>query len=150
MKLQSLGLGVLLLILLGGSGCDSGQYGEPTNPEPKAEGTPMPAAEAPQAGEPSQVVQGALLATAGAAGAEDNAEGVNHYQQGHWDVALEHFQKALATQADLPEAHYNLALALDKLGNHGEATKHFTMALDLAPEDPRLKDSEILKAHVGG
>jgi len=39
---------------------------------------------------------------------------------------------------------------LDKLGNHGEATNHFTMALDLAPEDPRLKDSEILKAHVGG
>lgn len=149
MKLQSLGLGVLFLILLGGSGCDSGQYGEPTNPEPKAEGTPMPAAEAPQAGEPSQV-EGALLATAGAAGAEDNAEGVNHYQQGHWDVAQEHFQKALAANPDLPEAHYNLALALDKLGNHGEATNHFTMALDLAPEDPRLKDSGILKAHVGG
>ena len=149
MKLQSLGLGVLLLILLGGSGCDSGQYEEPTNPEPKAEGTPMPAAEAPQAGAPSQV-EGALLATAGAAGAEDNAEGVNHYQQGHWDVAQEHFQKALAANPDLPEAHYNLALALDKLGNHGEATNHFTMALNLAPEDPRIKDSGILKAHVGG
>jgi Flp pilus assembly protein TadD len=109
----------------------------------------MPAAEAPQAGEPSQV-EGALLATAGTAGAEDNAEGVNHYQQGHWDVAQEHFQKALAANPDLPEAHYNLALALDKLGNHGEATNHFTMALDLAPEDPRIKDSGILKAHVGG
>ncbi len=131
MKLQTLGLGVLVLVGLVWSGCDSGQY------------------ETPKAGEPSKV-EGSLLATEGAAGAEENAEGVNHYQQEHWDVAQEHFQKALAANPDLPEAHYNLALALDKLGNHGEATNHFTMALDLAPEDPRIKDSGILKAHVGG
>ncbi len=149
MKPQSLGLGVLFLVVLVWSGCDSGQYGEPTKTEPKAESAPMPAAEAPKAEAPSKV-EGALLATDGAAGAEENAEGVNHYQQGHWDVAQEHFNKALATNADLPEAHYNLALALDKLGDHGEATNHFKMALDLAQEDSRIKDSGILKAHVGG
>ncbi len=149
MKPQSLGLGVLFLVVLVWSGCDSGQYEEPTKPEPKAESAPMPAAEAPKAEEPSKV-EGAFLATAGADGAKENDEGVNHYQQGHWDVAQEHFNKALAINADLPEAHYNLALALDKLGNHGEATNHFKMALNLAPEDPRIKDSEILKAHVGG
>ena len=149
MKLQSLGLGVLVLIGLVWSGCDSGQYEQPTKTEPKTESTPMPAAEAPQAAEPSNV-EGALLATEGAAGAGENDEGVNHYQQGHWDVAQEHFNKALATNADLPEAHYNLALALDKLENHGEATNHFKMALDLAPEDSRIRDSGILKAHVGG
>lgn len=132
MKLQTLGLGILILVVLVWSGCDSEQYGEPT-----------------KAGE-SSTVEGALPATEGAAGAGENDEGVNHYQQGHWDVAQEHFNKALATNADLPEAHYNLALALDKLGNHGEATNHFTMALNLAPEDPRIKDSGILKAHVGG
>ena len=149
MKLQTLGLGVLVLVGLVWSGCDSGQYEPPTNIEPKTNNALIPAAETPKAGEPSKV-EGALLATEGAAGAEENAEGVNHYQQEHWDVSLEHFNKALATNANLPEAHYNLALALDKLGNHGEATNHFTMALDLAPEDPRIKDSGILKAHVGG
>ena len=109
----------------------------------------MPAAETPKAGDPSNVGD-ALLATEGADGAAENDEGVNHYQQGHWDVAQEHFNKALATNADLPEAHYNLALALDKLGNHGGATEHFKTALNLAPEDPRIKDSRILNAHVGG
>lgn len=149
MKPQSLGLGVLFIVGLILSGCDSGQYGESTPTEPKAESTPMPAAEAPKA-EKSPKVEGALLATDGAAGAAENAEGVNHYQQGHWDVAQEHFNKALAINSDLPEAHYNLALALDKLGNHGEATNHFKMALNLAPEDPYIRDSAILKAHVGG
>ncbi len=147
MKLQSLGFGVLFLVMLLSNGCDSGQDEQP--PTPKAESAPMPAAEAPSAGEPSKV-EGALLATGGIAGAEENAEGVNHYQQGHWDVAQEHFNKALAANPDLPEAHYNLALALDKLGNHGEATNHFKTALDLAPEDPGIRDSGILKAHVGG
>ncbi len=148
MKLQSLlGLGVLFFVMLLSNGCDSDKSEQSSTP--KTESTLMPTAEAPQAEEPSKA-EGALLATEGVGGAEENAEGVNHYQQEHWDVAQEHFNKALATNADLPEAHYNLALALDKLGNHGEATNHFTMALNLAPEDSRIKDSEILKAHVGG
>jgi Flp pilus assembly protein TadD len=109
----------------------------------------MPAVEAPTVGKPS-TAESALLATEGVAGAEENAEGIKHYQQEHWDVAQEHFNKALAVNADLAEAHYNLALALDKLGNHGEATNYFKSALTLAPEDPRIKESGILKSHVGG
>jgi len=147
MKLKPLGLGVLFLVMLLANGCDSSQDEQP--PTPKVESTPMPAAESPKAEEPSKV-EGALLATAGIAGAEENNEGVNHYQQEHWDVAQEHFNKALAINADLPEAHYNLALALDKLGNHSEATNHFKTALELAPEYPGIRDSKILKAHVGG
>ena len=151
MKSQfSLGLGLLFLVMLLSNGCDSGQYEQPTKSEPKTESTPMPAAEAPKAEEETSKVEGALLASEGVVGAEDNAEGVNHYQQGHWDVAQEHFNKALAANPDLPEAHYNLALALDNLGNHGEATNHFQTALDLDPENPYIRDSEILKAHVGG
>ena len=123
-------LGLLVFVLLAWSGCDSGQNGQDTKTEPKAEG--------------------ALTAPEGVAGAAENAEGINHFQQGHWDVAQEHFNKALAANANLAEGHYNLALALDKLGDHGEATNHFKMALDLAQEDPRIKDSGILKAHLGG
>ena len=149
MKPQSLGLGVLFIVSLIFSGCDSGQYGESTPTEPKSDSALMLTTETPAAGEPS-TVEGALLATAGSAGAQENDEGVTHFQQEHWDVAREHFMKALAINPDLPEGQYNLALALDKLGNHGEATNHFKTALNLAPEDPRIKDSGILKAHVGG
>ena len=149
MKLQPLSFGVFFLVTLIWSGCDSGQYGESTNTEPKSESTLLLNTETPKM-EESAMAKGALLATEGTAGAKENNEGINHFQQGHWDVAQEHFNKALAVNAELPEAHYNLALALDKLGNHGEATNQFKRALNLAPEDPRIKDSGILKSHVGG
>ena len=149
MKQRFFSLGLLLFVLLAWSGCDSGQYGEEAKTEPKAESEPMATAEAPS-GEDMAKVEGALMAPEGAAGAADNDEGVNHFQQSHWDVAQEHFNKALAANADLAEGHYNLALALDKLGEHGEATNHFKKALELAPEDPRIKDSGILQAHLGG
>lgn len=149
MNYRSLGLGVLFLMMLVWSGCDSSEYGKETKPEPKAESTPMSTAEVPGMAETPQV-GGALMAIAGVAGAAENEEGVNHFQQGHWDVAQEHFAKAIAANADLPEAHYNLALALDKLGNHGDATNHFKKALQLAPADPMIAGSQILQAHVGG
>lgn len=149
MNHRSFGLGLLFFVLLVGSGCDSSQPEKEPIPEPKAESTSMPAAEVPDMAETPQE-DGALMATAGSVGAPENDEGVSHFQQGHWDVAQEHFTKALAANADLPEAHYNLALALDKLGNHGDATNHFKEALQLAPADPRIAGSKILQAHVGG
>ncbi len=143
-------LGLIFLFVVLGSGCD--QYGEETKTEPKAESEAMTKAEAPTGEEIPMPAGGALNAPEGAKGAAENDEGVSHYVQGegHYDVAQEHFQKALAANAKLVEAHYNLALALDKLGKHGDATDHFKMALELAPEDPRIRDSAILKAHVGG
>ena len=149
MKQRFFSLGLLVFVLVAWSGCDSGQYGEEAKTEPKPAGEPMAPAEAPPAEEMAKV-EGALMAPEGAAGAAENAEGIDHFQQGHWDVAQEHFNKALAANADLAEGHYNLALALDKLGEHGEATNHFKKALELAPEDPRIKDSGILQAHIGG
>ena len=139
----------LVLVALMWSGCDSGQYGQETKSQPKAESQPMEMAKTTPM-EKAPDVEGALLAPAGVAGAVENDEGVKHFQQGHWDVAQEHFMKALAVNGELPEAHYNLALALDKLGEHGEATAHFKTALDLASDNPKIKESGILKAHVGG
>ena len=91
----------------------------------------------------------ALSAPRGSAGEGHNAEGIKHYSKDHWDVAAEHFREAVKADPKMAEAHYNLALALDKLGNHGEATKHFKEALDLAPDNPAISESKILKGHLG-
>ena len=93
---------------------------------------------------------GALIAEKSAAGAKENLAGIGHFKEGHWAESEKHFRKALEVNADLAEAHYNLALALDKLGNHGDATEHFKTALELAPDDQKIKDSKILKEHLVG
>jgi tetratricopeptide (TPR) repeat protein len=156
MNQRSIGLGLLFLMVFVWSGCDSGQY-EETKTEPKTETTPAPMGETvpPPTTEPPSLAGtteegGAIMVAAGTAGFEENNEGVDHYQQGHYDVAQEHFMKAVAANAALPEAHYNLALALDKLGKHPEATTHFKKALELAPSDPQIAESKILQKHVGG
>jgi Flp pilus assembly protein TadD len=92
---------------------------------------------------------GALMAEESSAGAKENREGIGHYKEGHWAESEKYFRKALEVNASLAEAHYNLALALDKLGNHGDATEHFKKALELAPDNPKIRDSKILKDHVG-
>ncbi len=154
---RSFGPGLLFLMMLVGSGCDSGQNAsEPTTnptgettPAPMTGTTPAPTTEPPSLAGTAEA-NGALMATAGTVGAEENNEGVDHYQQGHWDVAQDHFTKAVAANAKLAEAHYNLALALDKQEKHPEATTHFKKALELAPANPLIAGSKILQAHVGG
>jgi Flp pilus assembly protein TadD len=89
-----------------------------------------------------------LFAPASSTARTDNDEGVGHYQQGHWDVAMGHFQKAVKADPNSAVVRYNVALTLDKMGKHEEATQAFKKALDLAPNDPAIKDSEILKKHV--
>ncbi len=92
---------------------------------------------------------GTLMAPETEAGSAENSEGIGHFKEGHWEVSEKHFRKALEANPQLAEAHYNLALTLDKLGNHGDATTHFRSALDLAPENPKIRDSQILKDHLG-
>ncbi len=113
-----------------------------------------PTGESKKAGDAKEAVEAegaetALTAPTGSPGRTENEEGVDHYQQGHWDVAEVHFQKSLQADPGLAEAHFNLALALDKLGKHGDATQHFKKAAELAPENPKIAESKILKAHTG-
>jgi len=111
-------------------------------------------------GAPGEPAAGAVdlagLATAGTLavggdkpGASENKEGIAHFKEGHWDVAEKHFRAAIDANSELAEAHYNLALALDKMGNHGDATSHFGKALELAPDDARISGSAILNKHLG-
>src|SRR6266496_407619 len=90
----------------------------------------------------------ALMSPAGSAGRLDTDEGIGHYKQGHWDVSEGHFRKAIKADPNLAEAHYNLGLALDKMGKHDEATTEFKKAAQLAPTDLAIKDSAILKKHL--
>ena len=85
-----------------------------------------------------------------------NEEGIKHYGMGHFEVALGHFEVALghfevATKADASngEVHFNKAISLDKLGNHGDAIKHFGKAKINAHGNKAILESKILNAHLG-
>jgi Flp pilus assembly protein TadD len=91
---------------------------------------------------------GLLVAPAASLGRSANDEGVDHGQQGHWDVAEKAFRKAIETDDSLAEAHFNLGIALDKQGKHEEAAKSFKKAAALAPTNKLITESEILKKHA--
>ena len=129
MKYGYILLGVILFSMGSFAGCDTSQTGGGTK---KAGTSP----DAP------------LFAPASSAARMANDEGVGHYQQGHWDVAMEHFQKAVKADPNSAVVHYNIALTLDKMGKHEDAATSFKKALELAPTDPVIKESEILKKHT--
>jgi Flp pilus assembly protein TadD len=90
----------------------------------------------------------ALKTAAGSKAEGHNNMGVDHYNQGHFDDALKHFQEAVQADPKSAEAHYNLALALDKTGDHKKATEHFKKAHELGRNNPDIQNSGILKAHL--
>jgi len=98
---------------------------------------------------PVPVSDGALISAVGSPGQADNDEGVSQYKQGNMDAATDRFQKALKSDPKSAEAQYNLGLSFDKLGKHDEATAAFKQAVALAPANPAIKDSLILKKHLG-
>jgi Flp pilus assembly protein TadD len=98
---------------------------------------------------PAPASDGALMSVVGSPGQADNDEGVNQYKQGHMDVATDRFQKAIKSDPKSAEAQYNLGLSFDKMGKHDEATAAFKQAVALAPANPAIKDSPVLKKHLG-
>ena len=80
---------------------------------------------------------------------QHNKEGIDHWNQGHYDVALKHFSMASKIDGSSGEIHFNEAICYDKLGQHGVATKHFGGALKQAGGNKKLLNSPILKGHLG-
>ena len=78
-----------------------------------------------------------------------NEEGIMHYQKGHYDIALKHFKMSAEIDPKVGASHYNMALSLDKLGKHGDATMHFKCAKMLAQGRKDITESKILKGHIG-
>lgn len=83
-----------------------------------------------------------------ATAARHNSEGVAQYNMGNWAVARYHFGSAIAADPNLAESHFNLALALDKLELHAEATTHFKQAAGLAPGNSAITQSPAYKKHT--
>jgi Flp pilus assembly protein TadD len=77
-----------------------------------------------------------------------NEEGISHYNQGHFEVALKHFQMASKLAPSIGESYYNEALSLDAIDRHGEATNHFYAARKYANGNPAILKSGILNAHA--
>jgi tetratricopeptide (TPR) repeat protein len=96
------------------------------------------------------IAEGPLILPSGSntEASEHNEEGILHYKEGHYDVALKHFQAASVVDPALGEVHYNEAISLDKLGKHGEATKHFKIAQEKANGNKAILESKILLSHV--
>ncbi len=59
--------------------------------------------------------------------------GNNLFAQGQWELAKAQYEAAINAHPTLAEAHYDLALALDRLGRKAEATVHYKEAANLAP-----------------
>lgn len=98
----------------------------------------------------SALPEGPLSLPAGsnAGAAMHNEQGISHYNQDHYDVALKHFKEAAQADATLGEIHFNEALALDKMGDHGGAAQHFQKAKKYANGNPKILESSILNSHI--
>jgi Tfp pilus assembly protein PilF len=65
-------------------------------------------------------------------------------------AAEQAFRQALAADSMSAEAHYNLALTLDRAGQQAEAKKHYIEAANLAPGNKVIWDSPPLHDRSGG
>ena len=85
--------------------------------------------------------------------AKANSMGIAHYklgddEYGHWYTAKDYFEDAIKAEPQRAEPHFNLALTLDKLGEHAEATAEFKKAAALAPGNAAITRSEAYQKHV--
>jgi Tfp pilus assembly protein PilF len=83
-----------------------------------------------------------------ATAARHNSDGIVHYENGQWSIARDHFASAVQADPNLAEAHFNLALALNKLNLQPEATTHFKKAAELAPANNAIIQSSAYRSRT--
>lgn len=74
-------------------------------------------------------------------------EGNRLFREGRWEGARQQFQAAVDAQPDLAEAHYNLALAMDFMGDGAGAKPHYITAANLAPGHKVIWNSPPLRRY---
>ncbi|MEC4672722.1 MAG: tetratricopeptide repeat protein [Nitrospirota bacterium] len=78
-----------------------------------------------------------------------NLEGIKHFNSGQWEEAKVEFERAVQADANLAEAHFNLALSLHKIGQHDEAKQEFKISGELAPKSKQIVDAPVYRNHLG-
>ncbi|MGB0909933.1 MAG: tetratricopeptide repeat protein [Nitrospirales bacterium] len=73
--------------------------------------------------------------------------GNERFAEGRWGAAKVQFEEAVNVQPDLAEAHYNLALALERLGDAAQAKDHYIKAANLAPGHKVIWNSPPLRRY---
>jgi Flp pilus assembly protein TadD len=68
-------------------------------------------------------------------------EGNQLFDKKDYASAEQSYRRTIAAYPTLAEAHYNLAVTLDRMGNRGEARKHYMDAANLAPGHKVIWDS---------
>ncbi|WP_447971315.1 tetratricopeptide repeat protein [Nitrospira sp. M1] len=74
-------------------------------------------------------------------------KGNQRFSEGQWEAAIVEFEQAVQAQPELAEAHYNLALALERLGDSERARQHYIQAANLAPGHKVIWDSPPLRRY---
>ncbi len=73
--------------------------------------------------------------------------GNDRFAEGRWGAAKVLYEEAVKVQPELAEAHYNLALALEELGDSSEANQHYIKAANLAPGHKTIWNSPPLRRY---
>jgi Tfp pilus assembly protein PilF len=74
-------------------------------------------------------------------------EGNRLFASQQWEAAKVQYEAAINAQPTLAEAHYNLAMSLEKLGDKAAAKKHYIEAADLAPGHKVIWNAPPLRRH---
>ena len=76
-------------------------------------------------------------------------EGNQLFAQHDWAGARQVYLDTIQADPTVAEAHYNLALALERLGDKVEARKHYVAAANLAPGNKVIWDAPPLRKFDG-
>ncbi len=74
-------------------------------------------------------------------------EGNQLYFTGQFRLAQAQYEEAVRVQPTMAEAHYNLALTLDRLGDREQAKPHYMEAANLAPGHAVIWNSPVLRRY---
>lgn len=76
-----------------------------------------------------------------------NEEGIKLFYAHQWEAAKAKFEAAIQAQPALAEAHYNLGLVYQELGDGRAARKKFIEAANMAPGNKAIWDSPALREY---